>query len=178
MANDDGISAYLTRLKPLLADWTDRVVPEAVELLPDCRYAPAYAWMYSYEKALKRRLEAALGRPLGVWERVLFGSDGIFSEGLSNAFVHGQRRDPRRPIAVRAAVSRRGLAFSIRDRGPGFAVDDLLRQAARQGSGFYHFAGNGLRALLACDNLSFSYSEGGRCLNLLLSFDRTAATRS
>lgn len=174
MGTDGGFSAFRDRLGPLRAEWTDRVVPNEVELLPDSRYAPVYAWMYSYEKGLKRRVESALGRPLGAREKDLFGSDGVVSEGLSNAFVHGQRRDPKAPIVVRTAVSRRGLAFSIRDRGPGFECRSALRQAARQGSEFYHFAGNGLRALLACRDLSFSYTDGGRCLNLLLGLRQTA----
>ena len=156
-------------LSPVLAQWREQVVPGEVELLPNNRYSPRYAWMFSYEKRLKYRIEALVGRPLGELEHHLFGSDGAFSEGLSNAFVHGHRRDPERPLEICCAVGRRGLAFSIRDRGPGFDVARQL-ELARRGAARYHFAGNGMRVLAESTTIRASYEEEGRRLNLLAPF--------
>jgi len=154
---------------PVVLCLEEEVVPGRVELLPNNRYSPRYAWMFSYEKRLKHRIEAELGRPLGELERRLFGSDGAFSEGLSNAFVHGHRRDPALPLAIRCAAGRRGVAFSIRDRGPGF---DVARQIelARRGAAPYHFAGNGLRVLVESPAVAAAYGEGGRRLDLMALF--------
>ncbi len=154
---------------PVLARWTDDLVPGSVELLPNNRYSPRYAWMFSYEKQLKYRIEDLLGRPLGAVERILFSVDGAFSEGLSNAFVHGHGRDPEKVIAITSAVGRNGLAFSLRDGGPGFPVTEHL-ECARRGAGKFHFAGNGLRVLLNSPVIHASFSEGGRQLNLMVLF--------
>jgi len=174
MREDAPFEEYLRRLAPIRADWEDRVVPDEVELLDHFSYRPGYAWMYAYEKDLKRRIEAALDRPLGSFERTLFGSGGCLSEGLSNAWAHGHRRDGRLAIRVRSVVSRRGLAFAVADQGAGFDVETVLRQAARGSGGFYHFAGNGLRTLLARDDLSFAFRDDGRALLLHVPFVRPA----
>ncbi len=163
-------SQIVRRLSPLRAEWTDHVVPEAVELLPNHPYTPEYAWMYAYEKQLRNRIETALKYPLRSWERVLFGTDGVLSEGLSNAYVHGHRRDASAALTIRAAVSLKGLGFAIGDRGPGFDYHTLLDKAERGSGGFFHYAGNGLRTLIANPAVSFSWTDGGRSLNLLLEF--------
>ena len=156
-------------ISPMVARWRDVVVPGEVDLLPNNRYSPRYAWMFSYEKRLKYRIEELLGRPLGELERHMFGSDGAFSEGLSNAFVHGHRRDPKRPLEIRCAVGRRGLAFSIRDQGPGFDVARQL-ELVRRGAAHYHFAGNGMRVLAESTTILASYEDGGGRLNLMAPF--------
>ncbi len=175
MREDIPFDSLLRRLAPLRAQWEDRVVPDEVELLDHSPYRSGYAWMYSYEKDLKRRIEAALDRPLGSAERVLFGSDGCLSEGLSNAWAHGHGRDGRLAIHVRSVVSRRGLAFTVTDQGPGFDVDAVLAQAGRGSRRFFHFAGNGLRALLAREDLSFTFRDRGRTLQIYVPLGRAAA---
>jgi len=154
---------------PVVDRWSVVVVPGRVELLPNNRYSPRYAWMFSFEKRLKYRVENVLGKPLGNVERILFGVDGAFSEGLSNAFVHGHRRDPERPIRVRCCVGGGGLAFSISDTGDGFPVVEHLG-SLRRGSARYHFAGNGLRVLMDSTTVQASYSNAGKTLNLLVLF--------
>jgi hypothetical protein len=154
-------------LQPLMAEWEDRVVPGAVELILDHSYSPIYAWMFAYEKRLKHRLEEFLHLSLRPWERVLFGSDGAFSEGLSNAFLHGHGRNSDLAITVRVAASPQGVLFSIRDQGPGVDCGPLLVRL-KKGGVYYHRAGNGLRILAESPGLRASYSDGGRTLNLLL----------
>lgn len=174
MREDLSIDSLLRRLAPVRAEWRDRVVPDEVEILEHFEYRPGYAWMYSYEKELKRRIESALDRPLGSFERALFGTGGCLSEGLSNAWAHGHQRNGRLAIGVQTIVSRRGLAFAVRDQGPGFDVEAVLAQASRGSRGFYHFAGNGLRTLIARPDLSFTFGDGGRTLLLHLPLVRPA----
>ncbi len=161
----------LQRLAPVRASWTDVVVPEEVEVRPDASYRPEYAWMHAYEKQLRKRIESELGRPLTRQETSLFGPDGAFSEALSNAFLHGHGRDPRRPIRVSCAVALGGLAFVIRDLGSGFDVAAVSAKAERGGA-YFRVAGNGMRAL-ARDGVVAGYSDGGRTLALLLVFTST-----
>lgn len=150
-----------------LHHWSDRVVPNQVEEIGDNRYSPRYAWMFSYEKSLKYRLEAALGQPIGELERRLFGADGVVSEALSNAFVHGHRRDPERAITVEVRLGTAGLLLTIRDSGAGF---DHRRVTAGYLAGrpSFHVAGNGLRALIDAPDVEACWSDGGRALHLLV----------
>jgi hypothetical protein len=152
-------------LEPLLDEWQEEVVPNQVTLLPHNRYAPAYAWMFSYEKRLKYRIEELLGQRLREAEPRLFGADGVLSEALSNAFVHGHGRDPDVPILVATAVGRGGLAFSVRDRGPGFDVGPVLARL-RSGGGHFRLAGNGLRTLDTTAGVRACFADGGRVLEL------------
>jgi anti-sigma regulatory factor (Ser/Thr protein kinase) len=150
---------------PVVAEWCDAVLPRSVELLPHNRYAPAYAWMFSYEKRLKYRVEELAGRRLGPAEPLLFGPDGALSEALSNAFVHGHRRDLDLAIEVAVALGRCAVALSVRDRGPGFDVAATLERLAR-GAGHFAIAGNGLRTLSRRDEVIASFGDGGRSLHL------------
>jgi len=76
IVRDVGFGELCLPHEPLLTSWVDTVVPRDVELVPNNLYIAPYAWMYSYEKRLRVRLEVALGRPLHALERLLFGSDG------------------------------------------------------------------------------------------------------
>jgi len=152
-------------IAPLAAMWRDIVVPRNVEILPNFRYSPVYAWMYSYEKQLKYRIEEASGRSLGAAERLLFGADGVLSEAISNAFVHGNGRRTDLPIEVASLVGKGGMAFSIRDCGDGFDLNRTITAVAR-GRTYFKYAGNGLRALSDRDGVVAAYAEEGRVLNL------------
>lgn len=155
----------LAPIAPVLAEWTDEVVPAAVPVISDHRYKPDYAWMYSYEKTLKYRIEDALGRSIGSLEKALFGVDGALSEVLSNAFVHGHRRDPSRAITVFIVVGERGVVARVQDQGPGFDVQRVVR-LAKDGGTYFQLAGNGLRTLLQRRDVTAYFSENGRCCTL------------
>jgi len=161
------LNDFRADIAPLAATWRDIVVPRDVEILPNFRYSPVYAWMYSYEKRLKYRIEEASGRPLKGTERRLFGADGVVSEAISNAFVHGNGRRDDLPIEIVTLVGMAGLAFSIRDCGEGFDVRKTISAVARGGA-YFKCAGNGLRALNDHDGVVAAYTEGGRVLNLLV----------
>jgi two-component sensor histidine kinase len=128
--------------------------------------------MYSYEKQLKYRIEDVLGRSLGELERDLFGADGVLSEALSNAFVHGHRRDQYQAIEVACQVGENGLLFSIRDQGQGFDLMRAMAELARGGT-YFHMAGNGLRALAQKPGVIASYDNGGSVLHIRVHLDHT-----
>ena len=162
---DKTLDDFRANIAPLAATWRDIVVPRNVEILPNFKYSPVYAWMYSYEKQLKYRIEEASGRPLGTVETLLFGADGVLSEAISNAFVHGNARRTDLPIEVVTLVGKGGMAFSIRDRGEGFDLNRTITAVARGGA-YFKYAGNGLRALSDRDGVVAAYAEEGRVLNL------------
>jgi hypothetical protein len=161
-------------LDPVTARWVDAVVPQQVEPVPNNLYAATYAWMYAYERRLRDRLECSLGHKLRAAERILFGTDGVVSEGLSNAFVHGHGRAGDLPIEVECRAAQRGIGVSIRDRGPGFDVDQVL-DALSRGRGYFRFAGNGLRAFARTPGVVASWGLGGRELNLRVNLSCDAA---
>ncbi len=165
ISNDMSLEQLKADIAPILTEWRDIVVPSNVELLPNFGYSPAYAWMFSYEKRLKYHIEEAAGRKLGTYEQALFGADGVFSEGLSNAFVHGHRRDPDVAIEITTTVGLAGLAFSISDQGVGFEVESTVA-AALTGGSYFNYAGNGLRALGERTDVIAVYANYGRTLNL------------
>jgi hypothetical protein len=169
-SNIDFASA-VAEIAPLLDEWRDPVVPASVESSPNSPYAVDYAWMYAYERGVRRRLERALRRPLGVWQTRLFGQDGVVSEGLSNAFLHGHQRDGSRPIEVRWAVSTKGVAAAIADLGPGFDVPARVRSLER-GYGYFNVAGNGLKTFARSEEIHVAFRNGGRELHLLALFSR------
>ena len=150
---------------PVIANWEDQVIPRRVEMVQNPRYSPRYAWMFSYERGLRDRIFRELGRKNRKIERLLFGAGGIVSEGLSNAFVHGHRRDIDRPIIVRCALSSEQLVITITDSGPGFDHEETLRKH-RQGKNYYHIGGNGLNSFIENQQVEASYSDRGRCLTL------------
>lgn len=154
-------------LEPVISVFEETVVPKEVELLANNTYAPDYAWMYSFEKKLKYRIEDVLGRKLGVTrERELFGAGGAISEGLSNAFIHGHKKDTERPIAIWTCVSKQGLGVSITDEGAGFDFDRIMQRFKSKKS-FFHVAGNGFSLYYKSTVCSASFRERGRQLCLL-----------
>ncbi len=167
MIRDLDFDGALARIAPVHHRWVDEVVPRAVPPHRYATYSPLYAWMFTYEKSLKKKLEAALSRPLGRLERRLFGPDGVISEGLSNAFLHGHRRQTELTITVECAVGVGGVAVAIRDQGSGFDVNAAL-QKLRRGGGYFHVAGNGLRTFAAATDIEVGFANGGRMLILLV----------
>ncbi|MCP4902769.1 MAG: ATP-binding protein [bacterium] len=158
----------LAEIGESLAEWRDVVVPELVELLPNNRYAPAYAWMFSYERRLAYRIEEVISRKLIRREECLmFGENGVISEALSNAYAHGHGRSVELPIIVTCRAGRCGLLFSVRDHGSGFNVDRTLLEV-RRGGQYFRLAGNGLRSIDCCADVVAVYSEGGREVTLFV----------
>lgn len=149
------------RLQPVISTFEDEVVPQLVELLPDNRYTLDYAWMYSFEKQLKYRIQRLLGRKLTVRQaKILFGPGGVVSEAISNAFVHGHKKSRFIPIRVWATVSKMGLGFSITDKGPGFDIAEV-QQTYSNGKRFFNIAGNGFSLFHQSRDFSVCYQTRG-----------------
>lgn len=169
MLDEVDFSSSVALLAPLIDEWRDALVPADVVLEANSPYAAGYEWMYAYERGTRRRLARALGRPLGALERRLFGTDGVVSEGLSNAFLHGHSRDASRPIEVRWAVSRKGVASAITDSGGGFDVARRLASLGRGGT-YFQVAGNGLLSFARQKGVSVAFARGGSELHILALF--------
>ena len=160
----------IDRLDPVVSTFEIDVVPQQVELLDNNSYAPDYAWMYSFEKRLKYRIQDLLKFRLAYnQEKILFGAGGVFSEGLSNAFVHGHRKNPNLPITVWSAVSRKGLGFAISDQGSGFDFNKIMSDFTKGGN-FFHIAGNGFSTLSSSKSVEAGYLEEGTSLCLIYLF--------
>ena len=95
----------------------------------------------------------------------MFGGDGVFSEALSNAFVHGHQRDRDIAIDITTIVGLSGLAFSISDQGRGFDVEKIVT-AACNGGRYFNYAGNGLRALCQREDVVACFRKKGRVLQM------------
>jgi anti-sigma regulatory factor (Ser/Thr protein kinase) len=153
-----------------LACWMDVLVPEQIEPLPGNRYSPRYGWMFTFERRWRSCVEEVLGHPLGALEPSLLGADGVLSESLSNAYVHGNGRCPSLPIHVVTVVGRSCLVLGIADQGQGFDVAATLAGLER-GSAYYHVAGNGLRALASSAVVTAGFEAGGRVAVLHVPLD-------
>ncbi len=165
MIVDIGEEELRLGMETILETWTDEVVPAKVDIFPNYGYSARYAWMFAYEKRLKYRIEDSLGKPIKSIERTLFGSDGVVSEVLSNAFVHGHRRNPDVAIRVSCSVSRGALLFTVEDQGAGFDSDAMTAKFNR-GANYFHQAGNGMRSLSQRPGVIASFENGGRRVNL------------
>ena len=72
------------------------VIPAHCPHQPNSPYRPGYDWLFRYERELARALAPWVARH----RHELFGVEGIISEALSNAFVHGHGRNPSAPIGI------------------------------------------------------------------------------
>lgn len=125
-------------------------------------YRPEYGWLFCAERRLARLLEPWLPQA----RHALIGPGGVLSEALSNAFRHGNGRDPRLPIGVRVVAGPRGLLVRIQDRGRGF---DAAAVAARlrRGQRYFEVAGSGFRAMEACPVFRVFFAAEGAAVHLL-----------
>lgn len=157
-------------LAPLLDEFEENIVPDEVELLPHNKYAEAYSWMYAFEKRLKYRIERILRNRLNYnQQKALFGSGGALSEGVSNAFAHGHKKDGGLPFSLWAAVSVNGIGLAVRDSGTGFCFETILEKF-NKGKAFYHIAGNGFSSIASSQAVEACYRENGTVLFLLYRF--------
>ncbi len=158
------------QLFPVISSFEEHVIPSQVELLPNNTYALNYAWMYSFEKKLKYRIEDLLCYKINYdQEKVLFGTGGAVSEGLSNAFAHGHKKDIDLSILVWVSVSKKGLGFSITDQGSGFDVETILNQY-QKGEAFFNIAGNCFPLLFSSKDFFACYQRNGTQLCILYLF--------
>jgi serine/threonine-protein kinase RsbW len=63
---------------------------------------------------------AEVARRAGFGDEALFGIDMAVRESVTNAVLHGNRRDESKPVEVGFHNSAAGLRITVRDRGEGF----------------------------------------------------------
>lgn len=160
----------LSDLVPMISTHSFEVIPSMMELRENNLYTDEYAWMYAFEKKIIAHIENALGRSMPhKIAKLLFSVGGGFSEAMSNAYLHGNKKNRDRKIEVRLAISNTGFGFSIKDEGSGFDFDEVMNQFSK-GKPFFHVAGNGFKILNESEHIHSGFTEGGSRLNLVYFF--------
>ena len=168
MFQDDISKEYIIKeLNPVIAVFEEQVIPSQVELIDNNNYTQNYAWMYSFEKRLKYRIEKLLDCKLTYdQERIIFGVGGAVAEGLSNSFVHGHHKNENMSFNVWVTVSTKGLGFVITDSGPGFNFNDIYIKF-KKGKSYFNIAGNGFSLLNNSNDIYACYRMHGTQLCIL-----------
>ena len=143
----------------------DEVIPKQFPECPNTPYQPEYDWLFQYE----RDLAAFLGKWLSSYRYELIGEKGILCEALSNAFSHGNRKDPFKTIQVRIWLGENGLLVKIKDNGDGFNVRETYERY-RKRKRYYALAGNGMRLMAESENFGVFYDAGGTIFYMLYLF--------
>ncbi len=141
------------------------LVPAQCPASPNSPYRAEYEWLFGVERALARTLSPWLEG----FRYELIGSKGLLCEALSNAFAHGNRKDPKRPIAITIYEGNKGLIVRIKDSGRGFNIDGVIDEYSR-GKSYYHTAGNGLRLMISSTVFNVFYTDNGTAFHLLYTF--------
>lgn len=149
----------LIEFESIFLDWS--LVPAEFPFAANSPYREGYDWLFIAEKKV---MQAA-----PTWLRELrfelIGEKGVLSEALSNAFCHAHRRQERLPIQITGYLGRAGLMISVRDQGPGFDFQELLKRV-HQGKKYYQNAGNGLQWMEASKNINIFYDLNGMRCNM------------
>lgn len=145
----------------------DEVIPSQVKPVNNNLYKKDYMWLFSYERTFARFLDSWLQK----YRDHLFGIKGIISESLSNAFVHGNRRETNKKIEVSVFIGTLGLIISIKDQGTGFDIDTLHKKH-KKGKRYYTLAGNGTKLMFSSKIFGVFYSKSGNTCNFLYFFNR------
>jgi hypothetical protein len=143
--------------------YKERIVPSRQPRPHRCPYSLQYRWLFGFE----RRLAAKLSDWLPDCYEHLFGTGGLISEALSNAYCHGNRRNPDRPIWVRVYDGPFGLMVEIEDSGRGFDHERHTHQRSEANRTCSRDTGLGLRAMLKNAEFGVAYYRGGRVFRLV-----------
>lgn len=144
----------------------DAIIPDAFPECMDSTYRAGYDWLYQYE----RDIAAFLAPWLKPYRYDLIGEKGILCEALSNAFCHGHAKDPRKVMALKVYLGKRGLLVQVKDSGKGFNVQRVI-QSYHQKKMYYHTAGNGIHLMAASKVFGIFYDACGWAFHLLYIFD-------
>lgn len=140
----------------------ETLVPAKCPTNPNSPYRAEYEWLFGVERTLARILSPWLE----THRHELIGNQGLLCEALSNAFAHGNRKDPHRPIGIVIHKGRKGVVVRIKDSGDGFDVDGVMEEYSR-GKAYYHTAGNGLRLMISSTVFQVFYTDAGTAFHLL-----------
>lgn len=139
----------------------DDVVPATQPTLPTNCYRPEYAWQHSYERSFMRRTKDWIGAQ----RAELIGAAGLFSEALSNAYAHGNQRDPHRVIEVELYTGQKGYLLRVAQSGKGFDYQTIVAKYRRR-EHYYSIGGNGIRKLDSSPCFRTFFGDGGRAVHL------------
>ena len=84
----------------------------------------------SINEAAQATADAA--RRLGFSEDALFGVELAVREAVTNAVLHGNRRDESKPVEVGLSGTQAQLVITVRDRGEGFDPADVADPTAEE----------------------------------------------
>jgi serine/threonine-protein kinase RsbW len=102
-------------------------------------------------------------RRLGFAEESLFGIDLAVREAITNAVLHGNRRDETIPFEVGVAGTDAGLTVTVRDRGAGFDASHLPDPTAEEN--LLKVSGRGILFMRTfMDEVVWERPEGGGTL--------------
>jgi len=144
----------------------DKIIPNDFPACPNSTYAAGYDWLFVYE----RRIAAFLETWLKPFRYELIGQRGILCEALSNAFLHGHRKDPAKIIALRVLLGKAGILVEVEDGGRGFAVKAVYDRF-RNKRPYFSSAGNGIRLMAENPHFGIFHSPAGTIFYLLHRFD-------
>jgi Histidine kinase-like ATPase domain len=135
----------------------------------NCNYREEYAWLFYYERRLLRQTRDWLEPH----RHELIGAKGLFSEALSNAYAHGNQRDPTREIIVELIGGHNEHEVRITHSGNGFDVNNVLERF-RNRSHYYNIGGNGLRKFDESATYRVFFDDSGRTIYLWYTSDAPA----
>lgn len=143
----------------------ETLVPSSCRPNPNSTYRPEYDWLFTYERILAGILE-----PYTAHLRFeLIGDTGVLCEALSNAYCHGHKKDPAKPIDLTVYLGDKGLIVRVTDSGPGFDLE-TVKDRFSKGKSYFHLAGNGLKRMIHSPHFRIFFTDGGRSFNLMYMF--------
>jgi anti-sigma regulatory factor (Ser/Thr protein kinase) len=137
------------------------VIPASQAHHPSNVYREEYSWQFAVERRLLRQARQWLEPQ----RHDLIGSRGLLSEALSNAYAHGNRRDPDLPIQVELVVDTPEYELRVTHSGDGFDVSQVFSRY-RSGAHYYNVGGNGLRKFDESVSFRVYFDVTGRTVHL------------
>ncbi len=165
MLTDITLQDGLCRIQNPRLLFSEDLIPSACGRNLNSTYRPGYDWLFTYERKLAGILE-----PWTAHLRYeLIGEKGLLCEALSNAFCHGHKKDPAKPIHLSVYLGDKGLIVRVRDNGRGFDLKAVTERFSL-GKSYYHLAGNGLRLMILNPHFQIFFTDKGAGFNLMVLF--------
>jgi len=165
MLTDLTFEDSLSRICDPRVIFNETLVPSVCGKNPNSNYRSGYDWLFTYERILASVLE-----PWTAHLRFeLIGEKGVLCEALSNAFCHGHKKDPAKPIDLSIFLGENGLIVRVKDSGSGFDILQVKEQFT-QGKAYFHLAGNGLKRMIQSPHFHIFFTDEGSGFNLMYLF--------
>ncbi|WP_035277269.1 ATP-binding protein [Desulforegula conservatrix] len=148
--------------------FTETIIPSDCTKNPNSTYKPEYDWLFTYERIIAGVLDPWMSH----LRFELIGDKGIICEALSNAFCHGHKKDPTKPIELNVYLGEKGLIIRIKDTGTGFEIDRVMDRYIK-GKAYFHMAGNGLKRMIDSRDFHIFFTDNGTGFNLMYLFNQS-----